>query len=81
MNSVKLNRQKKCTFTWPFEHFYQDTVFGNDCTTHYVVLGYSLTIDIDLSSFLTNNIINMLGSKMSLLSREDVHLHSKWYVT
>jgi colanic acid biosynthesis protein WcaH len=33
-----------------FEHFYDDYVFGEDVTTHYVVLGSALSLDIDLVS-------------------------------
>jgi colanic acid biosynthesis protein WcaH len=69
------------TFIGPFEHFYQDYVFGGECTTHYVVLAYTLNIDINLSS-LPNEQHNHYAwfSRDELLSREDVHTHSKWYV-
>jgi len=73
--------RKNATFIGPFEHFYQDCVFGNDGTTHYVVLGYSLTIDIDLNS-LPNEQHNQYAwfSQDELLSQEDVHNHTKWYL-
>lgn len=31
-------------FLGVFEHFYNDCVFGNDVSTHYIVLGYQLYI-------------------------------------
>ena len=69
-------------FLGPFEHFYQDYVFGDDVTTHYVVMGYELTVDIDIAT-LPNEQHNQYKwlTKNELLAREDVHLHSKWYVS
>jgi colanic acid biosynthesis protein WcaH len=37
--------RQQANFLGPFEHFYSDYVFGEDVMTHYVVLGYALTID------------------------------------
>ena len=39
----------KAEFLGPYEHFYQDDFSGTSFSTHYVVLGYSLTLDIDLA--------------------------------
>lgn len=77
---VQLTRNE-AKFLGPFEHFYNDYVFGDEVTTHYVVLGYELVIDIELSS-LPNEQHNeyMWFSKNELLKRDDVHTHSKWYV-
>jgi colanic acid biosynthesis protein WcaH len=77
---VALMRQQ-AVFLGPFEHFYDDTVFGEDVTTHYVVMGYALTIDIDLASLPQeqhNQYAWFTADKM--LRREDVHTHSKGYV-
>tara|TARA_B110000879_G_scaffold183288_1_gene241951 strand:+ start:194 stop:664 length:471 start_codon:yes stop_codon:yes gene_type:complete len=78
---VALMRQQ-AVFLGPFEHFYDDTVFGEDVTTHYVVLGYALTIDVDLAS-LPQEQHNQYAwfTADNMLSREDVHPHSKWYVS
>jgi colanic acid biosynthesis protein WcaH len=77
---ISLTRQK-ASFLGPFEHFYNDYVFGEDITTHYVVLGYALTIDIDLAS-LPQEQHNQYAwfTANDLLRRENVHTHSKWYV-
>jgi len=68
-------------FLGPYEHFYQDYVFGDDVTTHYVVLGYEIIVEIDIST-LPNEQHNEYQwfTKSELLARDDVHLHSKWYV-
>jgi colanic acid biosynthesis protein WcaH len=76
---VSLTRQQ-AVFLGPFEHFYDDYVFGEDVTTHYVVLGYALTLDIDLAS-LPQDQHNQYRwfSQSELLQHVDVHQHSKWY--
>ncbi len=76
---ASLTRQQ-AKFIGPFEHFYPDYVFGEDVTTHYVVLGYALTIDIDLAS-LPQDQHNQYrwANKAQLLADEKVHIHSKWY--
>lgn len=43
--SFSLNNAK---FIAPYQHFYTDSVFANNISTHYVVLAYQLTIDADL---------------------------------
>ena len=68
-------------FLGPYEHFYDDFVFGPNVTTHYIALGYEVIVDIDLNElpaeqhsqykwFLPNE----------LLESPDVHQHSKWYL-
>jgi colanic acid biosynthesis protein WcaH len=72
-----LTRQQ-AVFLGPFEHFYDDYVFGVDITTHYVVLGYALTIDIDLASLPQDQHCQYACFTASdMLRREDVHTHSK----
>jgi colanic acid biosynthesis protein WcaH len=77
---VSLTRQQ-ANFIGPFEHFYSDCVFGEDVKTHYVVLGYALTIDIDLAN-LPQEKHNQYAwfTADDMLRREDVHTHSKWYM-
>ena len=76
---VSLTRQQ-ADLLGPFEHFYDDYVFGEDVTTHYVVLGYALTLDIDLAS-LPQEQHNQYRwfSQSELLQQVNVHQHSKWY--
>jgi colanic acid biosynthesis protein WcaH len=77
---VSLTRQQ-ANFIGPFEHFYSDCVFGEDVTTHYVVLGYALTINIDLANLPQEQHKQYAWfTANDMLRREDVHRHSKWYV-
>lgn len=73
--------KKSANFLGPFEHFYDDHVFGIDHSTHYVVLGYELNMELDINS-LPKEQHNRYAwfSYEDLLSREDVHKHSKWYL-
>lgn len=32
-------------FIAPYQHFYDDSIFGNNISTHYVVLAYELVVD------------------------------------
>ena len=78
IDAVRTNAE----FLGTYEHFYQDCVFGDDITTHYVVLAYEVVLDINISE-LPNEQHNQYNwfSKSELLARDDVHLHSKWYAT
>lgn len=69
-------------FLGPYEHFYRDYVFGDDVTTHYVVLGYEIIVDIDILA-LPNEQHNAYKwfTKDELLACNEVHLHSKWYLS
>jgi colanic acid biosynthesis protein WcaH len=75
-----LTRQQ-ANFIGPFEYFYSDCMFGEDITTHYVVLGYALTIDIDLAN-LPQEQYNQYAwfTADDILRREDVQMNSKWYM-
>ena len=73
--------RQKAKFLGPYEHFYQDYVFGDDVTTHYVVLGYEIVVDVEITA-LPNEQHNQYKwfTKGELLTCDYVHLHSKWYV-
>ncbi len=65
----------------PYEHFYNDFVFGEEVSTHYVVLGYRIVLDIvvdDLPKKQHGQYQWFTKEQM----REDasVHEHSKWYI-
>lgn len=68
-------------FQGVYEHFYDDYVFGDEITTHYLVLAYQLCVDINL-----NDLPNTQHSQYKwftpneLLESENVHVHSKWYL-
>jgi colanic acid biosynthesis protein WcaH len=76
----EISRQS-ADFLGPYEHFYSDCVFGAEHSTHYVVMGYQLQVDLDLSG-LPPEQHNQYAwfSREELLARDDVHKHSKWYI-
>lgn len=78
---VKVGRQD-ALFLGPYEHFYDDYVFGVETTTHIVVLGYELVLNLNLDD-LPNDQHNQYAwfNRDEMLSREDVHKHSKWYLS
>lgn len=68
-------------FLGPYEHFYEDFVFGEGISTHYVVLGYKIICDIDINT-LPNAQHGKYKwfAKQEMLSSDTVHKHSKWYI-
>ncbi|WP_419226884.1 GDP-mannose mannosyl hydrolase [Alteromonas marina] len=68
-------------FLGPYEHFYEDFVFGEGISTHYVVLGYKIICDIDINT-LPNAQHGKYKwfTKQEMLSSDTVHKHSKWYI-
>lgn len=63
-----------------FEHFYDDNFSGDDFSTHYVVLGYRIKLDILLSQLPTEQHGHYQWFDMAtLLSVDDVHHHTKRY--
>ncbi len=67
-------------FLGPFEHFYTDNFFGEDFSTHYVVLGYQLDIDAVPAQLPHEQHHSYRWFSVDkLLSSADVHLHTKQY--
>ena len=65
----------------PYEHFYDNSVFSDEISTHYVVLGYSLSVrSTELKLPLEQHNAYEWLTKESLLSSDSVHRHSKWYL-
>lgn len=65
----------------PYDHFYDDYVFGEEVSTHYVAIAYVLRLNQPLSKLpidIQHGNYRWL-SKTELLSSERVHKHSKWY--
>lgn len=62
-----------------YEHFYSDSVFGDQPDTHYVVNAFELIIDAVLELPKTQHNKYQWLSEFDLLERDDVHCHSKWY--
>lgn len=70
--------QAKCL--GPFEHFYDDSVFGDHVSTHYVVLGYEIVVDESQLSLPTEQHSQYQWFDVNaLLTQDNVHQHSKWY--
>ena len=70
--------QAKCL--GPFEHFYDDSVFGGHVSTHYVVLGYEIVVDESQLSLPTEQHSQYQWFDVNtLLTQDNVHQHSKWY--
>nr|WP_158972880.1 GDP-mannose mannosyl hydrolase [Paraglaciecola sp. L3A3] len=68
-------------FLGPYEHFYKDYVFGTDTSTHYVVLAYTIVIDINLAELPNSQHCQYQWlSREDLLNSDSVHKHSKWYL-
>ena len=68
-------------FLGVYEHFYPDNFSGNKFSTHYIVLGYQLSIDLSLELLPKeqHDIYRWWGID-ELLKSDEVHLHSKWYL-
>jgi colanic acid biosynthesis protein WcaH len=72
---------EQATLQGPFDHFYDDNVFGNEFTTHYVAISFVIKLTQPLSNLPID--IQHDGYKWfditELLSDEMVHKHTKWY--
>ena len=66
----------------PFDHFYDDYVFGGDVTTHYVAIAFILKLDRQLDNLPLD--VQHGGYKWFsvplLLADDKVHKHTKWYL-
>jgi colanic acid biosynthesis protein WcaH len=67
------------TFLGVFEHFYEESFFGDEISTHYIVLAYKLQIFDDLSLPFIQHIEYLWLTIDELLNREDVHFYTKNY--
>lgn len=65
-----------------YEHFYDDSVFGESITTHYVVLAYKIKTEQMLTSLpkLQHSDYAWFTNR-EILEGESVHKHTKWYFT
>ena len=71
---------EKARFLGPYQHFYTDNFSGDDFSTHYVVLGYEMTLDIDLDSLPDDQHRDYHWFTVEeLLASEQVHQHTKDY--
>ncbi|MFP6844254.1 MAG: GDP-mannose mannosyl hydrolase [Thalassolituus sp.] len=64
-----------------YEHFYTDSIFGEDVSTHYVVNGFEVVLPNGNSSLPKeqHNEYRWL-SETEFRTSDEVHVHSRWYV-
>jgi len=67
-------------FIGVFEHFYDDSFFGNDVSTHYVVLAYKISNVDNLDLPRSQHTEYLWLSAEGILNREDVHFYTKAYL-
>lgn len=71
---------EQAKFIGPFEHFYPDSVFGENVSTHYVVLAYEITVDATELSLPTEQHSEYQWFDIKALKEQSrVHKHSQWY--
>jgi colanic acid biosynthesis protein WcaH len=65
----------------PYDHFYDDNVFGDDFSTHYVAIAYVLLIDDELNHLPVNiqHGTYQWFDIASLSSNEEVHINTQNY--
>ena len=72
-------KHDKAHFLGVFEHFYDDSVFGDEISTHYINLAYELKIN-DLKEILKAQHSEYIWlSKEEILTRDNVHKYVKNY--
>lgn len=83
LTAVELGKEitiGRAKFLGPFQHLYRDNFSGMAFSTHYVVLGYELRIDLDLSSLPQEQHNNFNWWNVDdLLQSEEVHRNTKAY--
>lgn len=66
-------------FLGVYEHFYEDSIFGNDISTHYVVLAYKIRCN-HLSQLPPEQHSEYSWlSKKDILEKENIHSNTKLY--
>ena len=66
-------------FKGVYEHFYKDSIFGTEVSTHYVVLAYEATLPADSAILDSPQHSNLLWAKPEELSQYPVHQYSLDY--
>lgn len=68
------------SFLGPYQHLYSDNFSGTDFSTHYVVLGYQLKLDLDLQTLPVEQHQNyQWWDEQELLNSDLVHRNTKAY--
>ncbi|WP_394127412.1 GDP-mannose mannosyl hydrolase [Vibrio hepatarius] len=71
----------QATLFGPYTHLYDDNVFGNEFTTHYIAIAYKLVVtrsELDLPMGVQHSRY-CWSHKDELLTSDKVHIHTKWY--
>ncbi|MGX9519180.1 GDP-mannose mannosyl hydrolase [Vibrio mediterranei] len=71
----------QATLIGPYTHLYDDNVFGNEFTTHYVAIAYKLIVTrskLNLPMDIQHSRYRWY-SQDELLTSDKVHIHTKWY--
>ena len=71
-------KRNKAKYYGLYEHFYNNNVFDNEFSTHYIVLAHNIVTDSELKLNNQHDSYRWF-SKEELLSREDVHKYTKDY--
>ena len=71
----------QATLLGPYTHLYDDNVFGNEFTTHYVAIAYKLIVvrsELSLPMDVQHSRYHWFEQD-KLLTSDKVHIHTKWY--
>ncbi|EKO3632745.1 MULTISPECIES: GDP-mannose mannosyl hydrolase [Vibrio] len=70
----------EASFLGPYQHLYSDNFSGTDFSTHYVVLGYQIMLDLDLQTLPVEQHQNyQWWDEQELLNSDLVHRNTKAY--
>lgn len=74
-------KRSEANFLGVYEHFYEENVFDHNATTHYVVLGYEIIIDLSKLSKIPLKQHNQYTwwSELDIQSIEIIHEYVKNY--
>jgi len=73
--------RENAKFLGVFEHFYEDCIFGNNVSTHYIVLGYVIN-GLNMQSFISQNsqhVTFQWQHEKEILTNMDVHHFTRMY--
>ncbi len=71
----------QATLLGPYTHLYDDNVFSNEFTTHYVAIAYKLVVirsELNLPMDVQHSRYHWYKQD-ELLTSDKVHIHAKWY--
>lgn len=77
--NLDIERQNS-QFLGLFEHFYEDSVFGDGISTHYIVMAHKVKVNQQLLALPSaqHNAYKWM-SQSEILASDSVHIHTKWY--